>query len=420
MGRFCVIAPQFTSFKTFIAACITLVVALAAPGVLQGQCQPLARAHDAQAPEPRNASPSKPKAGEPATAAPEFYDEPKFTVAGVTDATNLGGHGSAAVQRNTETLTNEAILLKKESPAGSQLPSFDARAEKSLRASLEHDPGNAELHHSLADAEEKLGNPLEAVREYQHAAELDPTEPNLFDWGAELLLHHAPEPAIEVLAKGNRLFPHSARMLIALGVGWQALGTYDRALRCLFDASDLNPRDPIPYLFLGKMQNAEIVHSAGFLEKMERFSRLQPENPLANYYYAVALWKRANGGADTPTSAQIESLLNKAIHLNPKLDVAYLQLGILYGAGGNFPKAIAAYQKASDVSPELEEPHYRLAQSYRRIGEKTKAQHELQLYSQLSKKNTERSERERHEIQQFVFALRDQSPATPQQQPEHQ
>jgi tetratricopeptide (TPR) repeat protein len=419
MGRFSVIAPQFTSFKTFIAACITLVVALAAPGVLQGQCQPLARAHDAQAPEPRNASPSTPTAGERATAAPAFYDEPKFTVAGVTDATNLGGHGSGAVQRNTEALTNEAILLKKESPAGSQLPSFDARAEKSLRASLEHDPGNAELHHSLGVAEEKLGNPLEAVRQYQRAAELDPSESNLFDWGAELLLHHAPQPAMEVFAKGNRMFPHSSRMLIALGVAWQAQGANDRALRCLFDASDLNPSDPTPYLFLGKMQNAEIVHSTGFMEKMERFSKLQPENPLANYYYAVALWKRGNDSADAPTAAQIESLLNKAIHLNPKLDVAYLQLGILYGAGGNFPKAIAAYQKARDVSPELEEPHYRLADAYRRVGEKTKAEHELQLFKELTKKKSEEAERERHEIQQFVFALRDQIPAA-QQQPEHQ
>ena len=232
-----------------------------------------------------------------------------------------------------------------------------------------------------------------------------------------MLLHHAPQPAMEVFAKGNRMFPHSSRMLIALGVAWQAQGANDRALRCLFDASDLNPSDPTPYLFLGKMQNAEIVHSTGFMEKMERFSKLQPENPLANYYYAVALWKRANDSADAPTAAQIESLLNKAIHLNPKLDVAYLQLGILYGAGGNFPKAIAAYQKARDVSPELEEPHYRLADAYRRVGEKTKAEHELQLFKELTKKKSEEAERERHEIQQFVFALRDQSPAT--QQHEH-
>ena len=413
-----VTAQQFAKVSRATAFILAGIMS-AAPPLLQGQCQPVAGASEARPPEPHNTAPGKPPAGKPDAGSPEFYDEPKFNVAGVTDTTNLGGHGSGTVQRNTEALTKEAILLKKESPAGSQQPSFDATAEKSLRESLEHDPGNAGLHHSLADTEEKLGNALEAVREYQRAAELDPSESNLFDWGAELLLHHAPQPAMEVFAKGNRMFPHSSRMLIALGVAWQAQGANDRALRCLFEASDLNPSDPTPYLFLGKMQNAEIVHSTGFMEKMERFSKLQPENPLANYYYAVALWKRANDSADAPTAAQIESLLNKAIHLNPKLDVAYLQLGILYGAGGNFPKAIAAYQKARDVSPELEEPHYRLADAYRRVGEKTKAEHELQLFKELTKKKSEEAERERHEIQQFVFALRDQSPAA-QQQPEHQ
>jgi tetratricopeptide (TPR) repeat protein len=113
-----------------------------------------------------------------------------------------------------------------------------------------------------------------------------------------------------------------------------------------------------------------------------------------------------------PTAAQIESLLNKAVRLDPKLGAAYLQLGILYAAKRDFPKAIADYQKASDVSPELEEAHYRLADAYRRIGQKTKAEHELQLYKELTKKKSEEAERERHEIQQFVFALRDQSSAT--------
>jgi len=296
---------------------------------------------------------------------------------------------------------------------------LNAETETSLRASLEHDPGNAALRHLLADTEEKLSNALEAVREYQRAAELDPSEPNLFDWGAELLLHHAPQPAMEVFAKGNRIFPHSSRMLIGLGVAWQAQGANDRALRCLFDASDLNPSDPTPYLFLGKMQNTEIVHAAGFAEKMKRFARLQPENALANYYYATTLWKRANDSVDAPAVAQIESLLQRAVRLDPKLGGGYLQLGILYAARRDFPTAIAAYQQAGEVSPELEETHYRLADAYRRVGEKTKAQRELQLYSQLSKKNTEQAERERHETQQFVFALRDQSPAT-NSSPEHQ
>jgi Tfp pilus assembly protein PilF len=387
------------------AAFILVGIMSASPSVLQGQCQLI----------PQTSATVKQMSG-----APEFYEAPKFTVAGVTDPTNLGGHGSGAAQRNVEALAKETVLLKKDSPAGSQPGSLDADTEKSLRASLEHDPGNAALHHSLAETEEKLSNPLDAAREYQRAAELDPSEPNLFDWGADLLLHHAPQPAMEVFAKGNRIFPRSSRMLIALGVAFEAQGANDRALRCLFEASDLNPSNPTPYLFLGKMQNVEIVHSPGYLEKMERFARLQPENALANYYYATTLWKRANDSPDAPTSAQIESLLNKVVHLDPKLGVGYLQLGTLYASRGDFPKAIASYQKASDLSPELEEPHYRLAHAYRRVGEKAKAEHELELYKELSKKNSEQAERERHEIQQFVFALRDQRPAAPAPQPEHQ
>ncbi|HYT23929.1 MAG TPA: carboxypeptidase-like regulatory domain-containing protein, partial [Candidatus Polarisedimenticolia bacterium] len=38
------------------------------------------------------------------SAATEFFDEPSFTVAGVTDSTNLGGHGS-----NTTVRTKEAL-----------------------------------------------------------------------------------------------------------------------------------------------------------------------------------------------------------------------------------------------------------------------------------------------------------------------
>ena len=43
--------------------------------------------------------------------APEFFDEPQFTVAGVTDGTNLGGHGSNAVVRTKESLARDIASL---------------------------------------------------------------------------------------------------------------------------------------------------------------------------------------------------------------------------------------------------------------------------------------------------------------------
>jgi tetratricopeptide (TPR) repeat protein len=453
-----------------VATCVLTLIALLAPFRIQAQCQPA---------DPARAKPSQTPTASSGT--PQFYDEPQFTVAGVADTTNLGGHGSDTVTRTKEALAKDTVSLSKPT-SGDLSAASSAAEEKTLRDAVGHDPASfeanhqlgrllaengrtrdailylehaaqlnpsdydnayelavayanageyddsrtraraliarqdrAELHHLLGDVEERAGNPLEAVHEYQRAAEMNPSESDLFDWGAELLAHRAAEPAIEVFAKGNRLFPRSVRMLVALGVSWYARGSYGQSVQCLFDASDLNPSDSTPYLFLGKMQNAEIVQPEGFVQRLGRFARLQPENALANYYYAVALWKTRKG-SDSTTPAQVESLLNKAILLDPKLGGAYLLLGILYSDRGDFPKAIAAYQKAIKADPQMEEPHYRLAQVYRRRGEKAKAQQELQLYEQLQKKKAVQAERERHEIQQFVFALRDGNQVAPQPQ----
>ena len=132
---------------------------------------------------------------------------------------------------------------------------YERTREDAVVLIAHHD--TAELHHLLGDVQEKLGNSLEAVREYQRAAELDPREPYVFDWGSELLLHHAPEPAVEVFTKGSRLFPNSARMLIGLGAAWFARGSFDQAVDRICEASDLNPADPIPYLFLGRLLSAQ-------------------------------------------------------------------------------------------------------------------------------------------------------------------
>lgn len=417
--------------------------------------------------------PAKSEATRPATQAPEFFDKPQFAVAGVTDTTNLGGHGSDTIVRTRDTLAKETVSLNKVS-ASSSLAAASER-EKSLRASAERDPrsfdanhllgkaldedgkareaipyldrarelrpsdyensydlalanahaGNyerardhaqaliahhdtAELHHLLGDVQEKLGNSLDAVREYQRTAEIDPREPYLFDWGAELLLHHAADPAVEIFTKGNRLFPRSERILIGLGAAWFARGSYDHAVQRICEASDLNPNDSIPYLFLGKMQRAEPAPSEESVEKLRRFVAQQPENAAANYYYAVGLWKLRKGPQDAVRTTQVETLLRNAIRLEQKFAAAYLQLGILDSEQRDFPHAISEYQQAIQADPQIEEAHYRLAQAYRQTGEAAKADAELKVYDQVARESAQQAERERHEIRQFVYTLRDQ------------
>jgi Flp pilus assembly protein TadD len=397
----------------------------------------------------------------PVVQAPEFSDEPQFTVAGVTQGTNSGGHGSDTVLRTTEALAKATVSLSKDS-AGNSSSATSSATEISLRDAAKRDPDNfevnrqlgkfladngkateavpylehasqlnpadPEVHHLLAFAEEQSGHSLEAVREYQRAAELDPSERNLFDWGTELLTHRALEPATEVFVRGNRLFPKSVRMLVALGVSWYARGAYDQAAQSLARASDLAPNDPTPYLFLGKMQSVTPTLSEQSIARLARFAQLQPDNPLANYYYAVGLWTQSatdddgsyNIQVNDDRSARVESLLQKAVHLDANLGAAYLQLGILYSQRRDFSRAITEYQKVIAVSSAhdetLAEAHYRLAQAYARIGNQAKAEVELQLHADLEKKINESVDRQRREIQEFVVDIQNTN-SVPQPQP---
>ncbi len=325
-----------------------------------------------------------------AAAQPQFFDEPQFVVAGVTDNTYRGGHGSDTVLRSAEALAKATASL--------------SNASKSANA--------ADTHHALAEIDERSGHPLEAAREFQVAAELNPTEPNLFDWGIELLTHRAPRPAIEVFTNGIRLFPRSVRMALGLATAWYSAGEYDQAAQSFFKAADIDPNDPNPYLFLGKVQSRQITESSGYEERLERFARLQPNNALANYYYAVSIWNWRRGPDDFEAFARTRSLLERAVALDPHLGPAYLHLGIVCAAERRYSDAIRAYRKAIETSPELEETHYRLSEAYRLTGDREKAERELVVYNQLSKQSAEQVERERRQIQQFVVALRSQSPVS--------
>jgi tetratricopeptide (TPR) repeat protein len=282
----------------------------------------------------------------------------------VTDNTYRGGHGADTVLRSTEALTKSTEAL-------------------------------AEPHHTMAEDYERSGHPLDAVHEFQRAAELDASETNLFDWATELLKHGAPQQAAEVFMKGAKLFPHSERTLLGLATAYYAAGEYERARDWFFKAVDLDPNDARPYAFLSTVQRREITDAAGFQERLARFARLQPENALANYYYALSLCNQHSYKNARP-------LLMKAVRLDPHLGNAYLQLGII---AQDKQEAIADFEKAIQASPELEEAHYRLSEAYRVGGNAERAKEEMAIYQRLSNETSERIERERAETKRFVIGL---------------
>lgn len=409
-------------------------------------------------------------AGNAAGQAMEYSDEPQFTVAGVTDPSNVGGHGSNVTLPTKEALAKETASLEAGAIGGEksgaanetagELPKVAAgdfaqnlqvgtellragrakqavaylegasqwkpedyeagyslalayqksgdskHAEQAVSALLARQ-NRAELHALMAQVKESEGQPLDAVREFQRAAEMAPNEENLFSWGAELLLHHAFAPAAEVFAKGHRLYPKSIRMLVGMGAAAYAQDLNEAAARWLLEASELEPADPRPYEFLGKVQEVVKSEPKEWVEAFRRFVKLQPGNALAHYYYAVALEKQRRGEEDF---AAREEHLQRAIAIDPRMGDAYLRLGLLDAEKHEYARAVEALQKAIAYTPLPDEAHLRLAQVYREMGETEKAGKESELYHEVAEKKKEKMERERRELGQFVYTLQGEKP----------
>ena len=161
---------------------------------------------------------------------------------------------------------------------------------------------NADLHRMLGELDEKTGDPLAAVHEDEQAVRLDPSEENYFAWGSELLLHRAVWQAAEVFKNGTKAYPKSARMLAALGTALFAGALYDEAAASLCAASDLNPADPEPYSFMGRIEMAAPKPLPCVEPRLARFVQQQPANSIANYLYAMAILKEqpADPGGSAP------------------------------------------------------------------------------------------------------------------------
>jgi tetratricopeptide (TPR) repeat protein len=320
----------------------------------------------------------------------ELSDQPKYAVAGVTDWSNVGLHGSDTTVRTSEKLSKDAAAMKPPSPA----PKTAASAA-------------ADTHRLAGDAKEKSADPVGALTEYERALKLDPSEENYFAWAAQLLLHRGGAAAVEAFQKGVTAYPKSARMFAGLGAALYADGQDSEAAERMCAASDLSPSQTAPYEFLGRMESASQDLFGCSESRLARFAHDQPSSATAHYYYGLVLWKEGRRVQSVDQIRLAEAHLRKAAALVPNYGEVYVQLGMMYNARGDRAAALAEFQKAVEVTPKLAAAHYNLSLAYRRVGESDKAEQEMSLYDDLHHKEEAERERERRELRQFVTILKD-------------
>lgn len=271
----------------------------------------------------------------------------------------------------------------------------------------------AELHNLLGQVEERDSQYVAAVNEFQTAAHMDSSEDNLFAWASELLLHRTYDPAIEVFTEAIRRYPTSARLRIGLGMVLDLVGKYDDAVQALLAAADLAPSDSRCYLYLSKAYSNSPQKAEEVIQRFRRYAELQPNSAMAQYYYAVGLWKGKRLEDSGVDFKLIESLLQKSIALDSKFPDAHVQLGSLYADQHDYAKSVPELTRALALDPNLPDAHYRLGQDYVHLGQKDRAQAEFEVYQRQRERHLAAVDKERAEVQQFVYEAKSGSSVKP-------
>jgi tetratricopeptide (TPR) repeat protein len=255
----------------------------------------------------------------------------------------------------------------------------------------------AELDDLLAEVNEKSGDYKTAALEYHRAAELDPSENNIFDLASFLLQHSNYEGFLDnsltFFQYGVQKYPRSAKMTVGLGVALYAEGKYDDAVSTLCAAVDLDPSDPKPFQFLGKVSTVSPARIPEIRDRLQKFVQLYPGNGPAIYYYAMSLWRRSEGesAADLPT---VEALLKRAIAAAPAFYEAHYELGILYQDQQKYQDAIRELNQTVALRPDFNRAHYRLFLLYNRTHQKQLADEHLAIVKQIKQEDAEAEETE--------------------------
>jgi len=172
-------------------------------------------------------------------------------------------------------------------------------------------------------------------------------------------------------------------------------------------ASDLTPSDPLPLTFLGKTCDGASAESAGQIRsRLQSFITYDDHSAELNYYLAVCLWKgnQIESKADLPI--KVESLLKRALTLDPSYSDAYFQLGNLYAERHKYEDAVEQYERALKTNANSANIHYRLGQALARTGNSARAQEEFALFERLRKNESDVTNKEQNQIQQFVYTMR--------------
>ena len=220
-----------------------------------------------------------------------------------------------------------------------------AEAQQIYENMLEQQPQNPDALHGLGLLAQKTGNFQSAQQLFRDALTVRPT--SLKTWFSLGNLYYAqtklPE-AEECYLKVLDLQPNLVSVYNNLGYVRQQQGKLDEAIDCYQKALDLQPN-----CLEAEVNLANALNSQG---------KISPDKQA--YYAAInndlGLARKVAG--DLPTAV---AYYQQAIALQPDLGIFHYNLGVALQEQGKLEDAISCYEEALKLQPEAAEIHYTIA-----------------------------------------------------------
>ena len=265
--------------------------------------------------------------------------------------------------------------------AAAEISAGESLEAKALLEKLGRQRESVELRSLLGKANTAAGDYRAAAIDFQKAAELDPTEANIFDFGTSLFrLDHG--SAITILRYGLQKYPQSIRLRVALGTVLYADGNSLEGARMLCDAEDLDPSDPHPVEVLADTEIVPPELSARLTAQFAALQRRYPNDGIILFDYTMVRsgrWSEQRGALPT----DFADSLRRALRLSPNLHQAYFQLSQVAAEHEDFAEQIRLLKKAISLAPNRANYHYQLAFAYKNSGDEQNFRKEMKQFQQL-------------------------------------
>ena len=161
----------------------------------------------------------------------------------------------------------------------------------------------------------------------------------------------------------------SAEADMLAGEAYDEMRDHEDAIQQFRNAVKADPKVPGVHFGLGYLLWAQSQYE----EAAEQF-QLEVENS-PNDAESIAYWADANVRLNRADAAR--PLVEKALQLNVRQELPWLDLGILDAEAGNNDAAFHDFQTAEKIAPSDVQVHWRLARLYQSLGKRTEAQAEF-------------------------------------------